>query len=78
MVHYFVEATIVGLSTLVLGLALSIGFMYTQEGFHIGKITFWPSLIATNFFIGFLIHILCEWSGINKWYCRNGHACKSK
>lgn len=76
MVHYVIEAIIVGLATLVLGLTLSIGFMYTQPEFNIGEITFWPSLIASNFLIGFLIHLLCEWSEINKWYCRNGYACK--
>lgn len=75
MVHYIVEAIIVGLATLTLGLTLSIGFMYTQTGFSINDITFWPSLIAINFLVGFLIHVLCEWSGINIWYCRNGYAC---
>ena len=27
---------------------------------------------------GFIIHILCEFSGINKWYCKNGYACLNK
>ena len=70
------EAFIVGLVTLVIGTTLSILFMYTQDGFSIKKIDFWPTLILTNFFTGVIVHLLCEWSGINKWYCKNGHACR--
>lgn len=27
------------------------------------------------FLTGFIVHVLCEMSGINKWYCTNGNAC---
>ena len=27
------------------------------------------------FLTGLLIHLICEYTGINKWYCRNGSAC---
>ena len=30
------------------------------------------------FLTGFIIHILCEILGINKWYCVNGNACKKR
>ena len=30
------------------------------------------------FLTGFLIHLFCEFVGINKWYCNNGAACKLK
>tara|TARA_B100001142_G_C14134007_1_gene578007 strand:+ start:590 stop:832 length:243 start_codon:yes stop_codon:yes gene_type:complete len=30
---------------------------------------------VTLFLTGFLIHLFCEFSGINKWYCKNGIAC---
>lgn len=25
--------------------------------------------------IGMLVHLICEFGGLNKWYCKNGNAC---
>ena len=77
MAHFVVEAFFVGLATLVLGTLLSVGSMYLQPGFKISEIKFWPSLLAVNFLIGFILHIVFEIAGLNKWYCKNGYACKS-
>ena len=77
MAHYIVEAVVVGAITLVIGTAVQVAFMYTQKGFSIGKISFWPSLLGANFLLGVLVHLICEWSGVNRWYCRNGHACST-
>ena len=30
------------------------------------------------FFTGFFVHIICEYVGLNRWYCKNGRACKNK
>jgi hypothetical protein len=27
------------------------------------------------FSLGVFIHLFCEFTGINKWYCKNGNAC---
>ena len=33
-------------------------------------------VLASHFFIaGVVVHLLCEYFGINKWYCKNGLAC---
>ena len=33
--------------------------------------------LQVAFLTGFFIHLFCEVSTINKWYCKNGSACKS-
>lgn len=30
------------------------------------------------FIAGFLVHIICEIFGINKWYCTHGAACRRR
>lgn len=73
------EAAIVGIATVVIG---------TLVGFVMGKL-FSMNLPAickkwnknhimeiTLFLTGFLLHIICEYTGINKWYCKNGNACR--
>ena len=76
--NLFIEAFVVGIATLVVG---------TFVGFILGKYfsTNLP-VICKNwnknhimeislFFTGFLLHIICEFSGVNKWYCKHGNAC---
>ena len=74
-----IEALIVGIATVIIG---------NIVGFVIGRFfsTNLPAICKTwnknhimeisLFFTGFILHILCEYSGINKWYCKNGVACK--
>ena len=32
-------------------------------------------LILVLFLTGIITHLLCEYTGVNKWYCKKGHAC---
>ena len=57
------EALIVGLATVILGVFMNSMFK--------------GNLYAVLFTTGVLIHILCEITGVNKWYCTNGNACKT-
>lgn len=74
-----VEASVVGIATVIVG---------TLVGFIIGKYfsTNLPAICKSwnknhimeicLFLTGFIIHILCEYLGVNKWYCNNGNACQ--
>lgn len=73
-----IEAIIVGFLTVIIGSI--VGYILSVfikndlpnvckkwNNFYIMEISL--------FLTGFLIHVLCELSGINKWYCTNGNAC---
>ena len=74
--EFIQEVFVVGLGTLILGLVvryivavyfekINPDFIFTNKGM-------WISLFLT----GSLLHLGCEISGVNKWYCKNGFACK--
>ena len=78
MYRLFVEAVCVGIITVIFG---------NISGFIVApflKVDL-PEICSTwnkfytmevsLFLTGFLIHLFCEFSGINKWYCKNGFAC---
>jgi hypothetical protein len=64
----------------VLKEAFVVGLMTVAVGSLVGKMLQVNSPTARKtlkwlFITGVLIHILCEVSGINTWYCRHGSAC---
>jgi hypothetical protein len=74
------EATTVGIMTILIGY---ISYYIINE---IYPIDFLPEICKkwnknytmekSLFLTGFLLHILCEYTGLNKWYCKNGNSCK--
>ena len=73
------ESAIVGVMTVIVGSL--VGYILSKivrndlpkvckkwNNFYIMEISL--------FFTGVIIHLVCEFSGINKWYCLNGNACK--
>lgn len=74
-----VEALVVGVLVVVVG---------TVVGFFVGRVASvdlpavckkWNKnhvMEISLFLTGFITHILCEVGGLNKWYCKNGRACK--
>ena len=75
-----VEALVVGVITVIIGLivgafvapGLSVKLPDVCESWnekHVMEISL--------FLTGFLAHIFFEFTGANKWYCRNGVACQS-
>jgi len=67
------EAIAVGLLVVLLGYVV----VYFVESMKL-KINRDKQMIIGFFILGFLTHILCEFTGINKWYCKNGRACLKK
>lgn len=73
MIRLIIEAIVVGIMTVVIGVLYSALAMGKKES---KKFQHWDSIVVTMFAIGVTIHLLCEGTGINRWYCTNGHACK--
>jgi hypothetical protein len=63
-----IEAVLVGVLVVFLGLAI-MSFVKTQTWAK--DYPFEISLFLT----GILTHLVCEFTGVNKWYCTNGNAC---
>ena len=78
MLKLLIEAVIVGVMTVIIGSI--VGFIFGKM-FSIDlpsvckKWNKYHTMELSLFFTGFLIHLLCEFSGLNKWYCKNGNAC---
>lgn len=66
---YYTEAFAVGVLTAVVGYILQSVIM-----FNLSTPTYFLLFLLI---LGILIHLLCEATGINKWYCKNGSACKT-
>ena len=65
-----IEALVVGFFVSVFGLIISTLIMYlSDKDFSITNYPFWKYVVLSYFVTGFLFHILCEITGINKWYC---------
>ena len=72
----FIEIIIVGIITAIVGFIIS----YIAMKINNPEVNFdhWNLLILTFFTTGIFTHILCEYFGINKYYCYNGNACLQK
>lgn len=78
MYNLIVEAVVVGVMTIIFGnmTGLLIVPLFKVD---LPKVcSTWNKFYTmeiTLFFTGVFIHLFCEFSGINKWYCKNGFAC---
>jgi hypothetical protein len=72
-----VEALAVGTATSVVGLLISTLIMYAvTPAFSLTRYKFWPYVLLAFFITGVCLHVGFELVGANKWYCRNGNACR--
>jgi dolichol kinase len=78
MIKLLLEALIVGVVVVILGSIIGtiVGKMIGSDLPSVCKD--WNKKYAMEislFLIGFFSHILFEFTGLNKWYCKNGVAC---
>ena len=77
--HYLLEAFLIGIMTLIIGLILGYtnGYLMDidlkEELEEKPKKTLWITI--TLFSLGFILHLMCEITGLNKMYCDYGYAC---
>jgi len=75
--RFCLEVICVGLVTAVIGFIITSASMFiSQRDFTWKKYNFWWQVALSLFITGALVHILCQLTGINHWYCDNGVACK--
>ena len=71
------EILAVGVGTAIIGFIISTFLMYIfSKKFSMKKYHFWWQVVISYFLTGCLVHIICEYSGVNRWYCKHGSACK--
>ena len=86
LVNVLKEATIVGLSVVVMGVIVRCLMRYTPlhvkrdlDSEYEKKREHWNKYYkgeVSLFLIGFLLHLIFEYTKVNKYYCKEGNACK--
>ena len=71
MKQLMIEAVVVGILSVVVG-KLVIYLFFNSQTSNKNE-----SIEITLFLTGVFIHFICEYTGVNKWYCKNGNACKN-
>ena len=71
------EITFVGIMTVVVGLAVTwVVGLIREHPLKPPHAKEWAYCALVFFITGVLIHIICEYTNINKWYCKHGNACQ--
>ena len=77
----FKEAILVGIVTLIIGQLVGFSISkFMKNGYSVrSECKNWNKnhiMELSLFFTGVIIHLLLEYLGINKLYCKHGNACK--
>lgn len=71
----YLEAVLVGLLVLLVGLATSTAFMLLPRPTDLNKWNKFHYMEISLFLTGVIVHLGCEATGLNKLYCKKGAAC---
>jgi hypothetical protein len=72
-----IEALAVGILLVPLGYIVLYGSVELSQRFkRVDRLDKNIKMSVGFFILGIMTHILCELTGINKWYCNKGLACQ--
>jgi hypothetical protein len=72
-----IEAIAVGIAISIIGFVISLVIMYIEDKhFTFAKFTFWKSVLISYFITGFAGHLIFQYIGLNRYYCKYGVACR--
>jgi hypothetical protein len=72
--NFLLEAIVVGIITLIVGIIVS-KLMEIGRKKDPNEKDYTLQMAGGLFLTGFVVHILCEAFGFNRWYCKHGDAC---
>jgi hypothetical protein len=72
----FVEAGLVGIMTMLVGLLVTLVLSLLPKPKIESQWNKYYIMEIALFLTGVTIHLGCEFSGLNKYYCKHGAACK--
>uniref|UniRef100_A0A6C0CYN1 Uncharacterized protein n=1 Tax=viral metagenome TaxID=1070528 RepID=A0A6C0CYN1_9ZZZZ len=70
MSSLLLEALSVGILTAIIGFIINIILVDKNYSYN-----YWYKVLIAYFITGMIIHLLLEYTGGNKWYCKYGNAC---
>jgi len=73
--RFMLELVFVGVLNLVFGFIISYVMMGQEKS---KSFDHWPSVLFSFFITGMIIHLFCELSGVNDFYCNYKNKCSSK
>ena len=72
-----IEAIFVGILTVFVGILITF-IIKNCTNTNVPKNCRNHTMEMNLFITGLCVHLICEMTGINKWYCKNGNACHNK